>query len=207
MDLPPASLRIGQQNPAAWRRRPRPVLWVPNLREIPAPALRAAGREPAGRVGLALTDTNLPPGELAKFTDHVSWVVKQYGIKDPAAFLAYQVQLEAKAAGKLGSSVKIGAIPVQSKSAGRGAVTFENSTATASAASPRERLAVLTTAWGATKAEVLSRAKAGIEQLNLLASLVGGRHSDERRGLARKPTVWERLWPGAALKSTARAKA
>jgi len=106
---------------------------------------------------------NLSPGELAKFTDHVSWVVKQYGIKDPAAFLAYQVQLEAKAAGKLGSSVKIGAIPVQSKSAGRGPVTFENSTATASAASPAQRLAVLTTAWGATKAEVLSRAKAAIE--------------------------------------------
>jgi hypothetical protein len=106
---------------------------------------------------------SLTPGEFAKFTDHVSWVVKQYGIKDPAAFLAYQVQLEAKAAGKLGSSVKIGDIPVQSKSAGRGPVTFENSTATASAASPAQRLAVLTTAWGATKAEVLSRAKAAIE--------------------------------------------
>jgi hypothetical protein len=106
---------------------------------------------------------NLSPGEFAKFADHVSWVVKQYGIKDPAAFLAYQVQLEAKAAGKLGSSVKIGDISVQRKSAGRGPVTFENSTATASAASPPQRLAVLIAAWGATKAEVLSRAKAAIE--------------------------------------------
>jgi hypothetical protein len=114
------------------------------------------------RLGAA-NPANLTPAELADFTKHVFWVVKQYGIRDPAAFLAYQVQLEAKAAAKLGSSVKIGDIPVQSKSAGRGAVTFESSAATTSAASPPPRPAVLTTAWGATKAEVLSRAKATIE--------------------------------------------
>ena len=68
---------------------------------------------------------NLTAVELAEFTEHVFWVVKQNGIRDPAGLLAYQVQLEAKAAGKLASSVKIGDIPVQSKSAGRGPVTFE----------------------------------------------------------------------------------
>ena len=113
---------------------------------------------------LGSTDpANLTPIELAELTKHVFWVVKQYGIKDPAAFLTYQVQLEAKAAAKLGSSVKIGDIPVQSESAGRGPVRFENSTATTTAASPTPRLAVLTTTWGATKTEVLSRAKAAIE--------------------------------------------
>src|SRR6202044_1902452 len=54
-------------------------------------------------------------------------------------------------------------IPVQSKSAGRRVVTFESSTATTSPTSSHQRLAVLTTAWGATKPEVLSRAKAAIE--------------------------------------------
>ncbi len=51
------------------------------------------------------------------------------------------------------------------------------------------------------------RAKAVIDQLNILASLVGGRHGGERRGQEHKPTLWERLRPGATLKSNARAKA
>jgi hypothetical protein len=46
-----------------------------------------------------------------------------------------------------------------------------------------------------------------IEQLDVLASLIGGRHVGERRGQERKPGLWERLRPGAAIKSTARAKA
>jgi hypothetical protein len=32
---------------------------------------------------------DLPPAELARFTDHVFWSVKQTGIKDPAALLAF----------------------------------------------------------------------------------------------------------------------
>ena len=80
---------------------------------------------------------NLTPGELAKFTDHVFWVVKQNGIRDPAAYLAYQVQFEAEAAAaKLEPSLKIGDIAAQSKSAGARPVELENSPAGTSAASP-----------------------------------------------------------------------
>jgi hypothetical protein len=31
---------------------------------------------------------DLPPAELARFTEHVFWLVRQTGIKDPAAWLA-----------------------------------------------------------------------------------------------------------------------
>src|ERR1700691_805746 len=83
---------------------------------------------------------NLTPGALAKFTDHVFWVVKQYGIKDPAAFLAYQVQLEAAAAAaKLEPSLKIGDSAARSKSAGARPVELENSPAGTSAAAPPPR--------------------------------------------------------------------
>ena len=104
---------------------------------------------------------NLTPAEFAKFTEHVFWVVKQYGIRDPAAFLTYQVQLEAEAApAKFGSPPKIGDIPVQSKSAecepGR------NNYSTIRVASPPRPVA-RTLAWGTTKAEVLSCAKAAVE--------------------------------------------
>jgi hypothetical protein len=40
--------------------------------------------------------TDLPPAELARFTEHVSWMVKQAGIKDPAGWLAFQRAQEEK---------------------------------------------------------------------------------------------------------------
>lgn len=104
---------------------------------------------------------NLTPTEFAKFTEHVFWVVKQYGIRDPAAFLTYQVQLEAEAApAQFGSPPKIGDIPVQSKSAER--ELGRNNYSPIRLASPLRPVA-RTLAWGTTKAEVLSRAKAAIE--------------------------------------------
>jgi len=97
---------------------------------------------------------NLPPVELAKFTDHVFWVVKQYGIKDPAAFLAYQVKLEAEAAAaKLEPSPKIGDIAAQGKAAGPRPVERENSPAETSAASPPPPPAAQTAASETTKVE------------------------------------------------------
>ena len=37
----------------------------------------------------ATRPTDLTPAELAEFTDHVFWLVKQTGIKDPAAMLVF----------------------------------------------------------------------------------------------------------------------
>jgi hypothetical protein len=39
---------------------------------------------------------DLPPAELARFTERVSWMVKQAGIKDPAGWLAFQRAQEEK---------------------------------------------------------------------------------------------------------------
>jgi hypothetical protein len=78
----------------------------------------------------------------------------------PAAEIASRAQLDAKAApsapAKLGSPVEVGDIATQRKSAERDPVALKNSPATTPAL-PRR------VAYGATKAEVLSRAKAGIE--------------------------------------------
>jgi hypothetical protein len=38
----------------------------------------------------ASVPADLPPAELARFTERVSWMVKQAGIKDPAGWLAFQ---------------------------------------------------------------------------------------------------------------------
>lgn len=82
------------------------------------------------------------------------WVVKQNGIRDPAAHLAYQVQLEAEAAqAKLEPSLKIGDIAAQSKSAGPRPVKLENSPAGTSAASSPPPPVAQTIASGTTKAE------------------------------------------------------
>ena len=44
---------------------------------------------------LGVTDpADLPPAELAQFTDRVFWLVKQTGIKDPAAWLVTHRTLE-----------------------------------------------------------------------------------------------------------------
>jgi predicted DNA-binding transcriptional regulator AlpA len=44
----------------------------------------------------ASVPADLPPAELARFTERVSWMVKQAGIKDPAGWLAFQRAQEEK---------------------------------------------------------------------------------------------------------------
>jgi hypothetical protein len=113
---------------------------------------------------LGATDpAELTPAELARFADHVFWLVKQTGIRDPAAWLAFRAQRDATMAPvERGSPVEIGDIAAQRKSAEREPVALENSPATTSTASPPRPVA-RTVACGTTKAEVLSRAKAAVE--------------------------------------------
>src|SRR5439155_9848703 len=107
---------------------------------------------------LGATDpAELTPAELARFVDHVFWLVKQTGIRDPAAWLAFRAQRDATMAPvERGSPVEIGDIAAQRKSAEREPVALENSPATTSTASPPRPVA-RTVACGTTKAEVLSR--------------------------------------------------
>jgi hypothetical protein len=50
---------------------------------------------------------DLPPAELARFTDHVFWSVKQAGIKDPADWLAFRrAQEEKEAAMALAAAIE-----------------------------------------------------------------------------------------------------
>jgi hypothetical protein len=107
------------------------------------------------RLGAA-DPADLTPAELAGFIDHVFWLVKQTGIRDPAALLVFRAQLDATAApAKPGSPVENSDIAVQWKSAEREAVPLENNPAT-TAASPPQPVA-RTVAIGTTKAEMLSR--------------------------------------------------
>jgi hypothetical protein len=141
--------------------------------------------------------------EQAELTEHVFWVVKQFGIKDPAKFLAYQVQLEAEAApAKLGPPPKIVDIPLQSKSAGREPVTLENSPAMTSAAWPPRPVA-RNSAHGTTKAEVLARIKAAMQTGASLRHIAEGLafahqhfHASQRetgRAVGRDPSWVNRL--------------
>jgi hypothetical protein len=110
--------------------------------------------------------TNPTPAEWAKFKDYLFPVLKERGIKDPDALLAFRMQLDAKAApsapAKLGSPVEIGDAAAERKSAAREPVALKDSAATISAASSARAVAQ-TSAFGRTSAEVLSRAKAAIE--------------------------------------------
>ena len=112
---------------------------------------------------LGATDpADLTPTALADFTDHVFWLVRQTGIRDPAAWLAFRAQLDAEAAAaKRGSPVEIGDVAAQRKSAARQPVALENSPATSPAASPPRPAG--TVARETTKAEMPSRAKAAVE--------------------------------------------
>jgi hypothetical protein len=109
----------------------------------------------------ATQPADLTLAQLSEFTDHVFWMVKQTGMKDPAAMLVFRAQLDAKeAAAKLGPSVVVADITAQRKSAERERVTLENnSSMTYDASSSRKA----TVASGTTEAEVLSRAKAAVE--------------------------------------------
>ena len=111
---------------------------------------------------------DLPPAELARFTDHVFWLVKQTGIKDPAAWLAFQrAEREATMAPvapvQLEAPVEIaGDIPVQRGSVEHEPVKLGVDLAKTFAASPPTSAAATVTI-RTTKAELLSRAKAAIE--------------------------------------------
>jgi hypothetical protein len=108
----------------------------------------------------------LPPAEFGRFTDHVFWLVKQAGIKNPPAWLAYRAQLEAAVAPaapvELKSPVEIGDIPVQRHSAELEPVKLGKDSVKTSSVSPPKPVTA-TVAIGTTKAEVLSRAKVAIE--------------------------------------------
>jgi len=63
----------------------------------------------------ASVPADLPPAELARFTERVSWMVKQAGIKDPAGWLAFQRAQEEKkkekeAAMALAAAIEWGAL-------------------------------------------------------------------------------------------------
>ena len=110
---------------------------------------------------------DLPPDELARFADHVFWVVKQYSIKNPAGWLAnYRTRLEAAMARsapvELKSAVEIGDTPVKRHSAELEPVKLGKGLAKTSSVSPPKPVTA-TVAIGTTKAEVLSNAKVAIE--------------------------------------------
>ena len=114
-----------------------------------------------GALGVA-EPADLTPAKLVEFRDNVFWAVKQTGIKDPAAWISHQAQVDPKApAPKPRSSVQVEDAAGRSKSVERGPVALENSPAIASAASSRPSVS-RTALFGTTKAEVLSRAKAAI---------------------------------------------
>jgi len=80
---------------------------------------------------------DLTPAALAEFTDHVFWLVKQTGIRDPAAVLAYRAQLDAKeAAAKLGAPAEMADIAAERKSAEREPVAPKNNSSKTYDASP-----------------------------------------------------------------------
>jgi hypothetical protein len=157
---PAGSVASGERAPATSMREGPTVAQVMALLQTALPK----HWEQLLRNRLGATDpTDLTPAEFVSFTQHVFWVVKQHGIKDPTAWLAYREQPDAKAApAKPGSPVEIADIALQRKSAGSKPVALENSPATTSAAAPPRPVA-RTAAYGTTKAEVLSRAQVAIE--------------------------------------------
>ena len=95
---------------------------------------------------------NLALPELAEFIKYMLGALKSNGVRDPAAVLAYGVQLKAKeATTKLGTSAETGNIAAQIQSVGPRPVKLENSPAGTSAASPPP--VAQTIAYGTTKAE------------------------------------------------------
>jgi hypothetical protein len=87
----------------------------------------------------AIDPADLAPAEFDGFTDHVFWLVKQTGIKDPAAWIAYRAQRGAQAGSaapaQLGSPLEVGQNAARRKSAEREPVALEKTPATTSAAS------------------------------------------------------------------------
>ena len=87
----------------------------------------------------ATRPTDLTPAELAEFTDHVLWLVKQTGMRDPAAVLVLRAQLDAKeATAKLMAPAEMADIAAEQKSAEREPVALKNnSSKTCDSSSPR----------------------------------------------------------------------
>ena len=102
---------------------------------------------------------NLPPAELAQFTDHAFWLVKQTGIKDPAAWLAtHRAMVEATMA-----PVEMASdIPVKGHSIELEPGKLGVGPAKTSGAMPPTPVAATVTR-RTTKAELLTRARAAIE--------------------------------------------
>jgi hypothetical protein len=112
----------------------------------------------------AVDPTNPTTVEWAEFKDYVFRVLKERSIEHPEELLKFKMQRDAQAAplatAKVGPPVEIG--DAQRKSAGREPVALKESAVPAPAASP-PRAVAQTAAFGTTKAEVLSRAKAARE--------------------------------------------
>ena len=111
------------QDRAAAPRKPSPKHWQQHLRN------RLGATHPA----------DLTPAELAEFIDHVFWLVKQTGMRDPAAVLAFRTQLDAKkATAKLegGLRRRMADIAAERKSAEREPVAPKNNSSKTYDASP-----------------------------------------------------------------------
>jgi hypothetical protein len=114
----------------------------------------------------AADPTNPTPAEWAVFKDYVFRALKERRIENPEKLLESKMELDAKAAPsapvKVEPPVEIDKIAAQQKCTERDPVALENRPATTSATSP-PRAVARTVAYGTTKAEVLSRAKAAVE--------------------------------------------
>ena len=85
----------------------------------------------------ATRPTDLTPAELAEFTDHVFWLVKQTGMRDPAAMLVLRAQLDAKeATAKLVAPAEMADIAAERKSAEREPVALKNNSSKTYDSSP-----------------------------------------------------------------------
>jgi hypothetical protein len=105
------------------------------------------------------TPYDLPPTELARLTEHVFWLVKQMGIKDPAAWLAtYRARMEATKA----PAPPVGDIAAHRRSAQLEPLELTSSLAETSG-TPSPNNAAAPVVIGMTKTEVLCRAKAVFE--------------------------------------------
>ena len=156
----------------------------------------------------AADPTNPTPAEWADFKDYAFRPLKERGFKDPAAALAFQVQLlDAKAAApapsKVGSPAEIAKVAAERKSE-REPVALENRPATTSAASPPHP-ALRKATFGTTKAEVLSYAKAAVEahaSPRSIAEILACAHEDfhASQGEIARKVGRDRSWVSRRLK-------
>jgi hypothetical protein len=115
-----------------------------------------------------IAPADLPAAELARFTDHVFWLVKQTGLREPAAWLAHHRAQEANMAPvapvQLETPVEIaGDLPVQRDSVELEPVKLRGDLAKTSGASPPTSVTATVTN-RTTKAELLPLAKAAMSE-------------------------------------------